>query len=675
MHKQTVAALEKLDRLIGSAGEKDCLLTLKTHFLLNLGELEKARQANDKFLAKAPKHPMGFLHRAMIFLGEARLNDAVNALQDAMDAVKGTTVPVSIGNAYRLVGLALLRTRAPYAARAHFGFARSLRSDDQQTNFLLQQSYQLPMGSVMLKHDIPLPKAPIEPLWSRTYQQVRRLAVRGQWRMALRYLDLKMLPEHPHEAVLHKAIAVLAMWLNNSERAIAAWRAYADCAGVTPEQAAEAQVWILYMVPAICSRTIDSIVHSATINDMERVLAQLQESRRASDINLPPATNDQPAPKAAFAWLDKPEAELTDDFSFSDIPEVVCELLVFGRQTDRPPRLEFRLWRDCALRARLADLKEFFDGAVDTSNIDTDIFRQVDEQTACLNWYWHLPPETSKSKLIVAELEKASFELTEHWTQIPFVLLDDKTPAEVADDPQYKTRLEALISQFETSDRNHPFNKTSTAKLRQRLGMPPPETIDPTVIDPKQLSPMRLNWVDWSKCSDDDLAFCLFKSIGQADRVVTEPIGREALSRPSLQDRIPMDEVCGVMANVVIDDATALEYIRRARRLATAKGKSPGVWLVAELELRIGRGILDKTEELFEEIQTRHMHEPAVSARMARLLASMGVYDTESPERAGEPTEHAAIGDIQPPATDPAWTPEEQPAVRGGGKLWLPGDP
>ena len=113
-----MAGLDKLERLLKVWGEKDCLLTMQTHMLLEIGEPAKARVANERFRAKSPRHPMGLLHQALIALAERNLGGATSALQDAMDAIKGTAIPLSFANAYRLLGLAWLQAGRPFAAHA-----------------------------------------------------------------------------------------------------------------------------------------------------------------------------------------------------------------------------------------------------------------------------------------------------------------------------------------------------------------------------------------------------------------------------------------------------------------------------------------------------------------------------------------------------------------------------
>jgi hypothetical protein len=336
--------------------------------------------------------------------------------------------------------------------------------------------------------------------------------------------------------------------------------------------------------------------------------------------------------------------------------------------------LEFRFVRDDSYGEHLEFLRNLLGDSVDLAAAETRIAGQVDAQVRQLNWYWHLPSDCPKSRLRELESEKAVYEMTENWVRVPQVLLDGKSAEEVAGDPRYRPQLEALVSQFETTERNHPFNQQAAARLRQRLGMPEPAAIDPTEIDPKQLSPMRLNRVDWSRCSDDDLLYCFLTAVGRGDRVTAVPTGIEILQRESMRTRVPFDSVCGVLAGAALDDDAALDYMRRARRYAVAAGRSPGVWLVEELELRIDRGIEDKTEELYEEIQTRHMHEPAVEQRMTRLLASIGLVESEGVERGGTAVEAPAAREATP-AEELAWTAKEPAPARAGSKLWLPGDP
>ena len=104
---QSQAALDQLDRAIKNLGPKDCLLTIKTHILITAGEIELAKETNSLFLSTNPDHSTGLHHRALILLAEGKMDESVEALQDAMDSIKGNEIPISLSNAFRMVGLGL----------------------------------------------------------------------------------------------------------------------------------------------------------------------------------------------------------------------------------------------------------------------------------------------------------------------------------------------------------------------------------------------------------------------------------------------------------------------------------------------------------------------------------------------------------------------------------------
>ena len=70
---------------------------------------------------------MGKQHQALIFLGSGNVPGALDALQDAMDAIKGSEIPLSMANVFRMLGGALLQQGHVLAGRAHLQFAQMLK--------------------------------------------------------------------------------------------------------------------------------------------------------------------------------------------------------------------------------------------------------------------------------------------------------------------------------------------------------------------------------------------------------------------------------------------------------------------------------------------------------------------------------------------------------------------
>ncbi len=669
--QQTLATLDTLDRLIRERGPKDCLLTLKTHFLITLMEIDKARECNEQFLLANPKHPIGMQHRAMIFLTENKLVEAVGALQDAMEGIKGSAVPVSLGNAFRLVGLELLRHGQPIAARQHLSFARSLNKSDEQAAMLIIESYRMPTRSLLLKQDLEMPAAPTDQPWSKTYHQLRRLAARGQWRMAMQYLELKLLPLYPYVALFHKAIAILALRLARNDKAILAWANYAAAQKITDAEAIDAEMWVQLLSESDSTRSFNIAQFSATIVDIEKLLERLDSADRFARVSTEYFEDGEgPPPKAAFVFLDRAAVLAASEITIDRIPNVLTEFLVFGRQTDHEARVEFDLVEDGTAEGVLGDLASLLSDSVDFSKQQREVVGEISEKQNRLSSRWHLPPDFDRSQ--VADLERRNEEqiLLEVWPQIAVPSLDDKSPNEVKGDPKYRIKLQALIGETEMADQMHEIDPELINRLRTKLDLPLAEDSDPQQFTGHPPTLFQRQHVRWELASDDVVLANFYYAMSAGHWSILRKTSAEIIRRPDLELKVPLENVCSVLANITKDDNESLSYLRQARKIAHAKGQPQGIWLVAELELRIKRGITEKIDELTSEIRTRHMKEPNVESRMRRLVVSTGF--GENTGRVDEADAELAPAGSRD-ESEAIWTPQSASAAGGSGKLWLPG--
>jgi hypothetical protein len=664
---QTVAVLDKLDRLIAERGPKDCLLTLKTHFLLSLMEVDKARECNEQFLRSNPKHPIGMQHRAMICLAENKLGDAITALQDAMDGVKGTAVPVALGNAFRLVGLELLRHGLHWAARKHLAFALSLNKDDEQATMLILQSLRLPSASPLEKLDLHLPDAPADAPWTKTFQQLQRLAARGQWRIALQYLEQKLLPQYPDAATLLRAQATLWLWLGRNDRSRAAWEALAALPGLPDDDAIEAWLWASRLLPQESSRQFNVVRVAIPVTQLESLLERLGASDRCIPIPADGMVEEgSPPPKAAYMLLDRPPSAAADTISLERLPIEWTELLVFGRQTDRPPRVELEFVHDDLEEKALAEFQGTYADELDIARTERVVIGQVSEKDFRMAIRWRAPSGSSPEQFEALERATAKHLLLEVWPRIPLALLQGKAPLDVAGQANYRTRLEALVYEWEAADQEELLSVELLGSLRERLGLPPfiPGSI--AEFFGKNPNVVRLMRSRWETAEDVQVVAMFYFAAASSQSVLMRKVAREVLRRPHLDEQLPFEQAYLVLAQLSHRDEDCLSYIRQARKAAVAKGQSPGMWLFHELTLRLKHQIADKTPELFEEITRRHMDEPDVAAAMQRLL---GAARDRNPARATE--EAAPAG--EEPASGSILLPQSAGAASGPSRLWVPG--
>jgi hypothetical protein len=259
--------------------------------------------------------------------------------------------------------------------------------------------------------------------------------------------------------------------------------------------------------------------------------------------------------------------------------------------------------------------------------------------------------------------------LTERFPHTPCPTLDGKTPTEAAQDSKYKVPLLAMLLNIELAA-DHDIDMNS---LRRQLNLPEREPLDPATCDCERLPVHRLSQIDVSKLSDDQLLVVYRRAYSVMAVVPLRKIALELIGRPSLDDRIDKVEAYDILSDVADNSDEALEYLDKARKLATAEGESPAAWLIDELEIRLVRGEFDKFGQLIKEIQARYMKEPGIPQALIQVLARYGLVTPDGRvvvpvTRGEEPAEAAVAAGV--------WTPESGSGAEGPKsepKIWLPG--
>ncbi len=103
--------------------------------------------------------------------------------------------------------------------------------------------------------------------------------------------------------------------------------------------------------------------------------------------------------------------------------------------------------------------------------------------------------------------EQREHVLMDIWCNLKLPLLDHKTPAECSVDWKMRDRLQAAIMLLEVTDASQNAPQIFT-KLREKLGMPIPETADPAQFDYTRSRLPRFLYVPVEKLNDEQLAQC-----------------------------------------------------------------------------------------------------------------------------------------------------------------------
>ncbi len=682
--KQSLSALDHIDRVMAKLGERDCLLTLKTFLLINTGEIERAQQVNQRFLRDKPNHPMGKQHEALIHLANGDVKAAVESLQDAMEAITGNEIPLFLANAFRIVGTALFSRSHLFAARAHLQFAQLIRAEaDKEIQQLILETFRLPSVPLILKADYRIEPAPSGAPWAKKYENVIRAMNRGMFRKALEIL-IRIDQHWPNQKIVVRAIAIAYSILADEQEMSRAWRRLSKMSDIQHWQAVEYETIAQILSPEEPSGELEisRTVFNITNLDLAFQLASSTPLMVPADNHDQDPFGEGPAPRFSFFVLDRDKRYSAENLAVDDLPCVTAEVLMYGKQTDRPARLVVIATENRQFEKTRQVIVELFADQI-MGQPTRDLIAGTSTAADALSWNWHLPDDVTpdQHKELIAQRRRKS--IVEHWPRVAFRVLGGKTPIEAAQDPSLKIPLEALVLNLEQSAGIQLSGEANIRELKQMLNLGEPPKINATELGDELLTPLRMRHINFGSLSDEQLLMMQSEAMTIGNFYVLRQAIPEILKRGHLSEKVPRDVCYSILAQLTEDDTEALGLLNEARKYATASGRNAGHYWVQEFELRLTRGITEKLPELLQTIQMKCLKDPAVEFHLRRVLEKFGLINPDG--RSPRLPSQTSAGPSERVPDSPLWMPDQageavaaqlrdSTNVPTESKLWVPGD-
>ncbi|HEX5442675.1 MAG TPA: hypothetical protein VFW87_02550, partial [Pirellulales bacterium] len=649
---QRQACLDYITQVEAKCPGRACLQTAKVLVQASLGQSAEARQAADTLLESQPNNPVALASLAMASVDHEGPAAAVTPLHQALAAVS-EEIPDRVEQALQLVAAGLLANDWPLAGLAH-------------TVLLLQIDPESPSATELMLHAqfdraTPLPlrttwsfdTAPATAPWKAEFEEAVGVADRGHWLSAAERLA-ELSQRQPEAPAVWRTLGLLWAYLADNERAAEALARYASLA-VPLDDAVDAEMLAQSLDPRVVGAVVDRVRIPYPISDFEEVSARLSASRQV--LPMPPsavtwADPDQPPPRSVFSLLDRAMPESGVGLTLDAAAEVLGEVLLFGRQTDREPRLEilaFRHQLEEATAAARGLVGQWMNAAEPEINAGG-----IPAAGASLMLRLHLPPDTPPETALAVRAGGLQRALQERWSRAPHPALGGASPQQAAGDPGRQVKVLAAIALMELAVQSEfDFNA-----LRSRLGLPLPQPIDPRKIALGELPVTRLHRIDFATASDEVLAAIHRRAAYFRHSLAQRRLAEELVRRPAADAELRID-AHSLLASSESDVQKSFDHLAEARRLAVSAGKSAASLDLQELALRLRRGDAVEAERLMRHITAAYGRDQEVMSQFAQLLYALGLIDEYGqPVRSaahGEPAELVAAGAAEP------------------GKIWTPG--
>jgi hypothetical protein len=698
---QRLGALDLCNRLLAQKPDKPCLLMHKAMVQMALHELGPCRETVEHLLKVATGNPAGLAMAAMLDCQEGKPDDAVKHLQQALESQQGTLIP-TVYQAIGIVARTLEVIGEPLAAQAHAAFQAAASQgkdrDAVMTLLEIESGGQIPLAVQGINQLVPAPaEGKLTAKGIADFNEALHQANLGCWLAGAKKFE-ELAAREANEPAVWRNIGILRTRVLDHQHAIAALRRFTSFASVPRDDAVEAESLAQFLSDPTEVDTLPEMTVTYAVTDASALQEHLLTSKRVQSVPFNPEQfreANEPPPMSAFLLFDRevqataqPADSITaQNLTRENITKVLGEILLYGKETDRPARVELTSIKTPDFAAKLKHLTDVL-GQFAGEKVKEEESGRVSAAAATLAINWRFPDDTPADVRRKMIQEHRAQTLLSIWPNLQMGVLDGRSPRQVVGDPAGQIRVQAIVLQMDLAE---PVENPDYNKLRRSLGLPTIEPLDPAGVRVETLSPARQTRLIVEKLSDEQLVAVYRRAVLSAAPRLFRRVGLEVVSRPSLDKHPQIDkgEAYEILSRMALDPDEAVGFLFKAQEAAKAKGRSPARHLLAELPYRLQRGEEQESRRILNLLTTKHAKEPGVAQALYGLLAQLGLMRTDPATgrpvmvipSAGAPG--AAAGEVPMEAAAPApksslWTPDQIAAAAGGepapkSKLWLPG--
>jgi hypothetical protein len=673
--EQPVACLDYVRKLDEQYPGRACIQSIRVSLENAVGDHAAAETTVSKFLSQHPSNPVALAEKAVLVASHDDPLKGIPWVQQAIEAC-GQEMPVRVYDSVGILALLLLSARHFAPARAHLQLQLGIsQAKDERAMSALLQLEGAPGIPIPLKEMPPLEEAPPNVPWRADFQKALDAAQLGHWKRAADAWTA-LTSTAADSPVLWHNLGTIQSFLGNYGASVDALRKFAALT-VSTDDAIEAEA-LAQLLSKDSQLQIDELSITYIIANAESIQEKLAADRRIERLPMDTTAwtaQNEPPPRAAFSLLDKPVPATGVGITREQIPQQLGQMLLFGKQTDRPARLELTLFRP-ELDAVKKLLREVLGDDLNVPATEV-VIGHMGQVEHALSWHWRLPDDTPEQLRYKLSIDQRRHMVLEQWAKLPQPIFGGRTAQQAAAEPEYHNRILAGIWLLQLADVDTDANTYN--ELRRSLGLPELTEIDATGLDLNRIPLGRIARLRPESLTDEQLQQAFNRAMVANFSLALKRLAPEVLKRPGLAAAEYKLAAYRAMVRMAGESAESLRLIDEARKLAEANKQSSAPWDLMELAYRIQLSEGPAVLQLIQHIQTQHGREPGVGQALVQLLMQTGLVGPDGRLAVGAGAPGAPASPFAAPgaaASDPGklWTPDQPQPGRGEKKsaLWLP---
>jgi hypothetical protein len=668
--EQFIACIQHIDQLEQKGQFRACLMAIKSELLRVTNQLDGAPGYVANFVERFPQSSAAWSESALHAAVSESGPSGMVKLQRAIALCDGH-IQSRVYEAAVVVANVLIQEGRWAAARALLQLLATLDPEDRESVERLMhinRSAEIPM---LLKSDPAMLPCPPDAPWRAKFEAALAPLKKAQWQETADRLTA-LAAEAADAPAVWINLAVVRSWLADEAGAREAFQKFAALPAAL-DDAVEAEAIAMLLSESPLGDDVDIVRWTWLVRDPERLHELLLSDRRVARAPVDASTwpvGDAPLPRMAGMLLDRPALGSDENFSLDNLPSVLAQVLLFGRETDRAARLEIiGLTKPQADEAK-GILRQIGGDTLEAEPEET-LMAKTSASHHLIAHRWVPPRGAPRAQIDALLIQDFRDTLLNRWPDHPLGVLGGRSLRQAAGDPAARVKaLAAILVMQQWSDRSpaeFDFND-----LRSQLGLPTLGPIEPRPGEIRALPMVRFARVQLEKLSDDDLVLAFHRTAMHHAWDAARKFARAVIDRPGFARRPERMEAYRLLAQAATTLEEGIASIEEGRRDGLSGGQSCAVWDLLELSFRFGHGDVDQAMRLMQHIESRHIDEPGVAQSLTQMLINLGLLNPD-----GTPVATAgrrAAAEAAPPAAEPSklWTPGSESAGSGG-KLWTPG--
>ena len=680
---QPSACLSYIETLEKTHPNCACLTTAKLSIYRAENRWQEALPIAEQFYVREPENPAAAAEYALALVITGQPIPAVSTLVDAFERMEADTIHSTLLHGALQVATYLTLGGLITPAIAIGRVLIEIPATSEQANMLLFRATSESDMPILFRDwsfDFDCPSNfPDKEKFDEAAVLVRLM----RWKQALAILET--LTQHADAwSGIWRNIATIHFWLMDSAKCCEALKSYISHPNTPLEDAVDAEVLRMMHTPDALGDQTQVISIQYTITDADQSLEKLLSSPLFYQVGFSEQAFSPP-PRGAFLKLDRPFVESAAELTLENASLEQASVLLFGKETDKEARL--------LLQPFPADDRETVER--DICTLLGDLIQMPGEvvsqgplsrtriMTLCrIRYPLDKDPDKLLHKLIDDYYVKS---FAEQWLALPLGLLDGKTPADAAKEPQYTIPLLAAIWMIQRwyNEEEHEFGES----IRNRLGLPTegPITVAESAEGDDPLAVLdaypvwRWHRFEVEKLSTEVLAGGMQIVLGMQELRTASRFAEEILNRPldsmEFAVRVMAFETLIAYAQERDDIERALLWVERGKSETMTKGVSDAAWYLHEITLRLARQDGQGASEAMAYLITHHRDDPQVMGSLQELFIQLGMFNPDGTPSPAFLQSQARYESQSQSEEQKIWTPDGA-AVSGGSaapsKLWVP---